>query len=175
MNINNNAHNNIRQVVHTKFSEDNIIKKIKTYLMKYLDKKLNNSLHFTYKRFYKLKKKINENLRKDYNIKLMNMSIREIYEENSPSKIYDQSVNKVNKINYDLIQEIYDKNEEKETIEILNTKFIDFLNELETKEFIINEIEKKERLKNKDNNNIISYISKVRKLLDGYKNCFYKK
>ena len=142
--------------------------------MKYLDKKLNNSLHFTYKRFYKLKK-INEILEKDYNIRLMNMNIREIYEENSPNKIYDPSVNKVNKINYDLIQEIYDKNEEKETIEILNTKFIDFLNKLEAKEYIINEIEKKERLKNKDNNNIISYISKVRKLLDGYEKFFYKK
>ena len=172
MNINNNAHNNIRRVVHTKFSEDNIIKKIKTYLMKYLDKKLNNSLHFTYKRFYKLNKKINEILEKDYKIRLMNMNIREIYEENSPNKIYDPLVNKVNKINYDLIQEIYDKNEEKETIEILNTKFIDFLNKIEAKEYIINEIEKKERLKNKDNNNIISYISKVRKLLDGYEKLF---
>ena len=37
----------------------------------------------------------------------MNMTIREIYEENAPRKIYDSSVNKKN---YDLIQEIYDKN-----------------------------------------------------------------
>ena len=35
------------------------------------------------------------------------MTIREIYEENAPRKINDSSVNKKN---YDLIQEIYDKN-----------------------------------------------------------------
>ena len=35
------------------------------------------------------------------------MTIREIYEENAPRKIYYSSVNKKN---YDLIQEIYDKN-----------------------------------------------------------------
>ncbi len=162
----------IRQVVHTKFCEDNIIKKIKTYLMKYLDKKLNNSLHFTYKRFYKLNKTINDNLKKDYNIRLMNMSIREIYEENSPRKIYDPSVKKKN---YDLIQEIYDKNEEKETIEILNTKYIDFLNKLETKEYIINEIEKKIKNQNDKIDDIAYYMSKVRKLLEYFKEWFTNK
>ena len=100
------------------------------------------------------------------------MTIREIYEENAPKKIYDSSVNKKN---YDLIREIYDKNEEKETIEILNTKFIDFLNELETKEFIIKEIERKERLKKKDNHNNISYMSKVRNLLENFQEWFTKK
>jgi len=162
--------------IHSKECEDNIIKKIKTHCMIYLEKQLNKSLkyslNFSFKKFYKLNTDINEILRKDYNIKLMNMTIKEIYEENSPCKKYDQSVNKKN---YDLIREIYDKNEEKETIELLNTKFIDFLNELETKEFIIKEIERKERLKKKDNHNNISYMSKVRNLLENFQEWFTKK
>jgi len=93
MNINNNAHNNIK-VLHSKIRNGNVIKRIKTCFMKYVHKQLNNSLHFTNKRFYKLNKKINESLKKDYNIGLMNMTIREIYKGNAPSKIYDPLVNK---------------------------------------------------------------------------------
>ncbi len=93
MNINNNAHNNIK-VLHSKIRNGNVIKRIKTCFMKYVHKQLTNSLHFTNKRFYKLNKKINESLKKDYNIGLMNMTIREIYKGNAPSKIYDPLVNK---------------------------------------------------------------------------------
>ena len=53
----------------------------------------------------------------------------------------------------------------------MNTKYIDFINKLETKEYIIKEIEKKERLLN-NGNKIITYISKVRKLLDKYEKLF---
>ena len=161
----------IRQAFHTKYDEDNIIKKIKTYCMKYLNKQLNNSLNFSYKKFYKLDKKINENLRKDYNIKLMNMTIREIYEENIPNKTHSPSAKKTI---YDLIQKIYDKSEDTKTIEILNTKFIDFLNKLETKEYIIKEIEKAES-KDEKIDDIISYMSKVRNLFEHFENWFMKK
>ena len=63
------------------------------------------------------------------------------------------------------------KMKKKKTIELLNTNFINFINKLETKEYIIKEIEKKERLLN-NGNNIITYISKVRKLLDKYEKLF---
>ena len=162
----------IRQVFHNKYSDDNIIKKIKTFCMIYLDIKLNNSVIFTYKKFYKLNPDINENLKKDYNIKLMNMTIREIYEENAPSKKYDPSVIKKN---YVLIQEIFNENENTQAIEILNTKFIDFLNELETKEYICKEIEKKAKKPNAKIDDIISYMSKVRKLLEHFEEWFTKK
>ena len=162
----------IRQVFHNKYSDDNIIKKIKTFCMIYLDIKLNNSIIFTYKKFYKLNPDINENLKKDYNIKLMNMTIREIYEENAPSKKYDPSVIKKN---YVLIQEIFNENENTQAIEILNTKFIDFLNELETKEYICKEIEKKAKKPNAKIDDIISYMSKVRKLLEHFEEWFTKK
>ena len=161
----------IRQVFHNKYSDDNIIKKIKTFCMIYLDIKLNNSIIFTYKKFYKLNPDINENLKKDYNIKLMNMTIREIYEENIPNKTHSPSAKKTI---YDLIQKIYDKSEDTKTIEILNTKFIDFLNKLETKEYIIKEIEKAES-KDEKIDDIISYMSKVRNLFEHFENWFMKK
>ena len=121
--------------VHIKNSEDNIIIKIKTYFMDYINKKLNDSVHFAYKKFYKLNSTINENLKRDYNIKLMNMTIRKIYEETPPCEAYDPSVR--NK-NYDLIQEIF-KNDYIESIKILNTKYIDFLKTLDAKEYICKE------------------------------------
>ena len=121
--------------VHIKNSEDNIIKKIKTYFMDYINKKLNDSVHFAYKKFYKLNSTINENLKRDYKIKLMNMIIRKIYEEIPPCEAYDPSVR--NK-NYDLIQEIF-KNDYIESIKILNTKYIDFLKTLDAKEYICKE------------------------------------
>ena len=104
-------------VFHTKNSEDNIIKKIKGFFLKYLNKILNDSLcfPFEYKQFYKLTSKINENLRKDFNIRLMDMTIREIYEEFPPDKTRDPSVKKKN---YDLIQEIFHENDYNKTIGI---------------------------------------------------------
>ena len=158
--------------IHTKNDEDNIIKKIKTHCMIYANNQLNNRHRFTCKKFFKLTPKINENLKKDYNIRLMNMTIREIYEENVPCKNYGPSAKK---IYYDLIQEIYDKNEKKETIEILNTKFIDFLNRLDTKEYICNEIKKKQQKSNNKINDIISYMNKVKELLEHFEEWFTKK
>ena len=159
-----------RAVFHTKISQDNIIKKIKGFFLKYLNKILNDSLcfPFEYKQFYKLTSKINENLRKDFNIRLMDMTIREIYEEFPPDKTRDQSVKKKN---YDLIQEIFNNYDNTKTIEILNTKYIDLLETLEAKEYIVKKIEKKnEKLEDK-----IEYIGKVKELLEQFKEWFTKK
>ena len=126
---------------HTKYSEDNIIKKIKASFIRYLDKELNNSLRFaSAKKFYRLTSTIAKNLKKDDNIRLMNMTIREIYEEYPPNDTHSSSAKKNN---YDLIQEIYFENVYTKTIEILNTKYIDLIKTLEAKEFICKELEKK--------------------------------
>ena len=67
---------------HTKNTPDNMIKKIKTALINYIHVRLNKNRRCIFKNFLKLNKKINEYLKKDYNIKLMDMTIREIYEGN---------------------------------------------------------------------------------------------
>ena len=154
---------------HTKYSEDNIIKKIKASFIRYLDKELNNSLRFaSAKKFYRLTSTIAKNLKKDDNIRLMNMTIREIYEENLTWGKNDPSVKDKN---YNLIQEIFLNNDYIKTKEILSTKYIDLIKTFEVKEFICKELEKKnEKL---DDN--VAYMSKLRNLLEHFDEWFTKK
>ena len=156
-----------RPVTHTHNSEDNIIKRIKTAMMTYVYERLNKSLKSINRRFHKPTKKINENLKKDYNIRLMNMTIREIYEENFLQKIYDEKI-RFSKINSSLIQKIFDNNKDIETMKILNTKYIDLLNELDTKEYICKRIEKKARKSVKEIDELKIYMNNVRRCLEDY-------
>ena len=65
-----------------------------------------------------------------------------------------------------------DKNEERETIKILNTKFIDLFKQEETKKHIINEI--KEKIEN-DFGNLDDYLEKVKGCLQSYESWFSEK
>ena len=162
---------------HTRDNKDNIIKKIKVSCFNYIHKILNDSLHFTYKMFLNLNTKFKEDLKKDSNTKLMSMTIKEIYEEIIPAKRYDISNEDVKNKNKLLIKEIMDKNEERETIKILNTKFIDLFKQEETKKHIINEImkkEKKEKIEN-DFGNLDDYLEKVKGCLQSYESWFSEK
>ena len=116
----------IRNAKNTKYRKDNEMKKIKAYLLNFIHDYINKSLSFTHKKFLKLNKTVNENLDKDFNIHLMNMTIKEIYEEFSINGRYSRDI-KIKNFNKNLIKEIYDKNEEIKTIEILNKKYIDLL------------------------------------------------
>lgn len=156
-----------RPVTHTHNSEDNIIKRIKTAMMTYVYERLNKSLKSINRRFHKPIKIINENLKKDYNIRLMNMTIREIYDENFLQKIYDEKI-RFSKINSSLIQRIFDNNKDIETMKILNTKYIDLLNELDTKEYICKRIEKKARKSVKEIDELKIYMNNVRRCLEDY-------
>ena len=162
---------------HTRDNKDNIIKKIKVSCFNEIHKILNDSLRFTYKKFLNLNTKFKEDLKKDSNTKLMSMTIKEIYEEIIPSKRYDISNEDVKNKNKLLIKEIMDKNEERETIKILNTKFIDLFKQEETTKHIINEImkkEKKEKIEN-DFGNLDDYLEKVKGCLQNYESWFSEK
>ena len=162
---------------HTRDNKDNIIKKIKVSCFNEIHTILNDSLRFTYKKFLNLNTKFKEDLKKDSNMKLMSMTIKEIYEEIIPAKKYDISNEDVKNKNKLLIKEIMDKNEERETIKILNTKFIDLFKQEETKKHIINEIMKKEK-KEKieiDFGNLDDYLEKVKGCLQSYESWFSEK
>ena len=64
---------------HDKFTDDNIIRKIKTNIFKYILSSLNESLKFTKEKFYPLNAKLNKDLKKDINIELFNKRIYKIY------------------------------------------------------------------------------------------------
>ena len=162
---------------HTRDNKDNIIKKIKVSCFNEIHTILNDSLRFTYNKFLNLNTKFKEDLKKDSNTKLMSMTIKEIYEEIIPAKKYDISNEDVKNKNKLLIKEIMDKNEERETIKILNTKFIDLFKQEETKKHIINEImkkEKKEKIEN-DFGNLDDYLEKVKGCLQSYESWFSEK
>ena len=165
------------QFTHSRNNTDNIFNKIKRVIFKYIIEKVNGSLRFTYKRFLNFNTDISKNLKKDYNIELMEKTIKQIFEENTPSNRSDISNEEVKNKNKLIIKEIFDKNEETETIKILNTKFIDLLKQEEAKKYIIdkikNKVEKKGTKTNTENSD--DYMEKVRYWVENYENWFYEK
>ena len=67
------------KATHDKFKEDNIIKKIKTNIFDYILENLNKSLKDDMHEFYPLNKELNSNLKKDFNEKLLDRTIYDIY------------------------------------------------------------------------------------------------
>ena len=165
------------QFTHSRNKTDNIFNKIKRAIFKYIIKKVNDSLRFTYKRFLNFNTDISKNLKKDYNIELMGKTIKQIYEENTPSNRYDILNEEVKNKNKLIIKEIFDKNEETETIKILNTKFIDLFKEDETKKYIINDIKHKEKRKEimTDIDNLDDYMKTVKYFLENFEISFIEK
>ena len=165
------------QFTHSRNNTDNIFNKIKRVIFKYIIEKVNGSLRFTYKRFLNFNTDISKNLKKDYNIELMEKTIKQIFEENTPSNRSDISNEEVKNKNKLIIKEIFDKNEETETIKILNTKFIDLFKEDETKKYIINDIKHKEKRKEimTDIDNLDDYMKTVKYFLENFEISFIEK
>lgn len=80
---------------HGKYSEDNIMRKIKTHLMDQIVIILNNSLNDKTNPFYKIDKEINENLKKDFNMQLMEKTIAKIFSETPISSKYKKNFAKL--------------------------------------------------------------------------------
>ena len=165
-----------REAYHTKYRSDNMMRKIKTYFMNFVHNYLNESLIFSHKTFLKINKKVSENLRKDFNMSLMQMTIKEIYEQHSINEKYSD-YKKGRNINQALIKEIFEKNKDIETIKILNSKYIDLIIVLRTKfldKFSSELIEKEIKLgENKDD--ALMYVNELKDLLINYEEWFEKK
>ena len=165
-----------REAYHTKYRSDNMMRKIKTYFMNFVHNYLNESLTFSHKTFLKINKKVSENLRKDFNMSLMQMTIKEIYEQHSINEKYSD-YKKGRNINQALIKEIFTRNKDIETIKILNSKYIDLIIVLRTKfldKFSSELIEKEIKLgENKDD--ALMYVNELKDLLINYEEWFEKK
>ena len=61
---------------HTKYTEDNMMRKIKTYFIKYIHNLINKSINNKNLQLLKLDSEINLKLKRDYNIKLMATTFR---------------------------------------------------------------------------------------------------
>ena len=176
---------------HNRYSEDNIIRKIKSFfgksIYKYINKSLKNS------KILKLEIDINKNLKRDLNIKLFKKTLKEIYLE---SKISDKYNKNKQEHNRDLIKKIYSENKEIEVIKILNLTYLEAFNIFRGKlnENLLKKIEgidildnhkfeditslldkiKKEEEKNK-NGDINKYLNDVKNLCEKFENWFKDK
>ena len=162
--------------IHNKYKPDNQMRKLKSHYNRYFTKKLNSSLSPGHKEFLKINPKVSENLNVDYNMELMQKSLKTIFEENPINGRYSKSEIKKD-YNANLIKEIYEKNEEKEAIKILNTTYIeylDFIRKNELKEFR-DEIFKKEVKCGESEKNAKEYVDGLVPLLFDYENWFSRK
>ena len=161
----------ITEAEHDKFKEDNIIRKIKTSIFKYILEHLNNSLENTKYRFYPLDKELNENLKKDFNVELLERTIYDIFDNSEINKRFKNPEN----TNKDLLKKIFEEKLEIRTIDILNKKYKDILNHIREQdlEIFLETIEKKE--KKKQAKNIDLYMEFIKRMLFCYENWFYSK
>ena len=166
---------------HTKFSEDNLMRKIKSHLLDYIHERLNKSFINKDLQFLKLFCKINENLKKDYNMDLMEKTIKELYENSPISNKYRKKkfINSEN--NKILIKQLYKEtnydNYEFEVMDILNSTYLDLLIEFRNKNFneFLDEIEKEEKAKGETEENICIYKASIGYLCMNYEDWFRKK
>ena len=191
----------INKGIHTKYSADNIIRKIKSNFFSFIHNLLNKSLKDKGMKFLKLNSKLNEGLKRDYNLDLLNRTIRDIYEKSKiTSKLRKQAESNPNK-NREIISKIYEENVEEQTIKILNLTYLELFKifrskivsldlELEIKKSEIsllnteefNDIHKffekivNEEMKNNESQEKIdNYIKQIEELCIGYENWFFNK
>lgn len=158
---------------HDKFSEDNLMRKIKTYIFDTILNVLNKSLKDRSQKFIKLEPKLNESMKKDLNEKLMNQKIKEIYINNEISKRYKTETNCNNNIN--LIKKIYEEKKEIDTIKILETEYIDYVTYLQKYEMgnFLRKMRNKE-IKNPDLD-VDRYINSLKSMFLNYAKWFNDK
>ena len=156
---------------HDKFTEDNIIQRIKTFIFDYILERLNKSLKYESRKFYQLTKTLNSNLKKDFNEELLSKTIYEIYMK---SDLCMRFIN-IPDANRELIKKIYEEKIEIETINILDKKFkeiLDYIRKKDLDNFLTNF---RLRVMKKDNKSIDLYMKEVRKMLFQYEFYFKKK
>lgn len=162
--------------VHSKLKPDNIMRKIKANLFENLIKLLNQSLRNKQHLFCKLDKTLNEDLKKDHNIELMNRTIFDIIFN---TKISDKYKNKKNS-NQNLIIKILEENKEYKAINILSLKFIDFINCIRNNKYYLEDFLEKIKIKEykvkqDKNTNKEIYMQKVEELFFKYEKWFFNK
>ena len=159
---------------HTKHTADNIIRKIKCHFFNHIHNSLNKNLVDKKQVFYKLDNFINENLKKDYNLKLMKMTIKDIFLTSNISSKYKKKGNDINK---KLIEKIYSNNKETEIIKILNKTYIETYNDLINNDLdnFCNVIVKKDEKNGLSKTEAIDYLQNIKHLCLNYESWFLDK
>ena len=159
---------------HTKFSGDNIMRKIKCHFLNNVYKILNKSIINQNNTFCKLDNFVNENLKKDYNIKLMRLTFKEIYLNSEISSKYKKFEKDKNKR---IIEKIYSEKNEIEAIKILDKTYIELFNTLIKSDLdnFCNEILEKEEKNGLPKIESANYLKEIKNLCENYEEWFLNK
>lgn len=169
----NNINNYNDNLLHSKFSDDNIMKKIKARISEYLIEKLNESLRNKSYQFLKFDTELSEYLKKDFNLKLLERTISDIVLNTKIQKRY-KNKNDCNKI---LLDKIIKENREIKTINLLNLKFIDFIDYIRSNNDNLEDFLEKIKTKEKNNKDLDldKYMQKLEQLFFNYEEWFKNK
>ena len=171
---NNDEVNNNKPANHTKFSEDNIMRKIKGAINAFILDLLNNSIKnkkFKKTKFLPLNTDISKNLKIDLNIALLNRTIYDIFTKTGLNERHKSKGD----WNKNLINKIMEENIEKKTIYILSLKYYQILEYIKNNklDYILGKIRtKEEKSKNNENFNLDKYMGKVKELFLNYEEWF---
>ena len=109
---------------HSKYSEDNKMIKIRTFLGNNIHRLLNGLLEKDKLKLIKLEPKLfHESLKKDYILKIWNTTLKDIYLTTKISTKYHKLSIYEKDINIKIINKIYNDNTNKEVIQILNLTY----------------------------------------------------
>jgi hypothetical protein len=186
---------------HTKFSEDNMMRKIKSYFLNFCHNLLNESISDKNLQFLKLNSLINENLKKEFNLNLLNTKIKDLYQFSKISSKYRKQAKEFADKNKYIIEKINEDNVEIQTIKILDLTYKELFNIFRRQILDINldlkmkikditlldnqkykninlffdEIFRQEINKNETKENIDIYINNIKDLCMNYESWFLSK
>ena len=155
--------------IHSKNKEDNKMRKIRTHLIRYIVILLNDSLKDKSYKFHKIDKLVLENLKIEYNLKLNQRTLLDIF---SKEKICERYKNYSNEY---LIKKLLKEQIEKDTLNLLKLKFIEMINIIK-KEYLdefLDTIKQKEN--ERKNSNIEEYMESLREIFLRYEDWFKNK
>ena len=162
---------------HDKFSEDNMIRKIKSNFIKHIHAKINNNISDKDSQLLRLDPHFNEILKKDFNLQLMSTTFKNLYENIGISSKYRKKDANTNKY---LIDKLYteERYTQDNVIFYLNKTYKELyddyinnhLDELLNK--IKNELEKEGK---ESKESIAEYLEKFKNLCLTYEDWFKNK
>ena len=155
--------------VHSKEKEDNKMKKIRTHLIEFIVKLLNDSLIDKSYKFYKIDKLVIENLKIVLNLKLNQRTLLDIFLNEKINGRYKRFSNKY------LVKKLVEEKKEEETLNLLKLKFIEMINIIKNNylDEFFNTIEQKEIIIG--NTNLDEYMKSLKEIFLGYENWFKNK
>ena len=148
------------------------MRKIKTHLIEFIVKLLNDSLKNKTQKFYKIAKSISENLKRDFNLALLQRTLEDIFLNTDINGRYKNYSNEA------LIKKIKKENIEEKTIELLSLKFIEVIYKIQDEylEEYLESIKSKEIKEiNIENSSVNEYMESLKKIFFGYEAWFKNK